>query len=162
MKKIVIAVLILLFLSIFSYGQTYEVSTSQGVKEITLPPGYTVEQAFLEVLMLYIEEGYDLDALLLDHAELITEVEGYKALIIEYEIKVNTILTDYQDLMDLYEKKDRMRNFLIMPCIGFSYGKEQLSGRFGFGVLWFQEVFTGLNVSIPYGINVMLGIKLGG
>lgn len=162
MKKIVIAVLILLFLSIFSYGQTYEVSTSQGVKEITLPPGYTVEQAFLEVLMLYIEEGYDLDALLLDHAELIIEVEEYKALIIEYEIKVNTILTDYQDLIGLYEKKDCMRNFLVMPTIGYSYGSEKHSARFGLGVLWFQKVWTGLNVSVPYQIGFMLGIKLGG
>jgi len=159
MKKIVVA-LILIFSSLLCFSQSYEIETSQGVRTITVPEGYTIEETLIEIFQLYLEERWDLEALLTDHAELITEVEEYKVLVNEYEIKVNDLLTDYDDLVKLYDKREALANFLFMPTIGFSYGEEQLSGRFGLGILWFQRVFTTLNIETPYRIGFTLGIKI--
>lgn len=158
MKKIII--LIFLFISVLGFTQTYEIETSQGVRTITVPEGYTLEQTLIEIAGLYFEERYDLEELLQDHSELITEVEQYQEMVDIYREEIHELMEKYSELTELYEKKQRMANFLFLPTAGIDYSNDSgVQGKFGIGLLLFQRAWIQLEIGVPYSIGFTFGYK---
>lgn len=158
MKKFLVSLFLLI--SILCYPQEFQIETSQGTKTLIIPEGKTVEEVLVEIAELYWKERYDLEALQEDHLELIQKIEQYKNSINELEQKVQSLIRDQDDLINLYEKKERRSNFKFIPLLGVGFNNKDLSGKLGIGLFLFDKILVQLELSLPYELSIMFGYKL--
>ena len=106
-KKITLFLLIIL-LGIFSLG-AYTVPTSKGDIELTVPDGYTLEEAYIEMARLYLEERWDHEKLLEETSLLTKELNIYidenKTLRAQY----NKLIMSYAKIDELYTELTKVK-----------------------------------------------------
>lgn len=161
MKRLIVT-LILCFLTLGVFAQSYEIETSRGMKVVQVPEGYTMEEAFLAVSKLYLEERFD-------HEDLIKEVEELPEKIDTY-IEKNEILNqknkelilEYENLDRLYRKELRPRVFTPFLSLGYHFDIENNTNNFhgAFGGFLFETISLQTIISYPLGIGVSIGVQL--
>ncbi len=159
MKKLLSIIFIVFFL--FPLG-AYEIETSKGIKTVTIPEDKTMEEAFLTMAKLYLEESYDHGELLEETEKLTEEIEKYKTLVQEKENLYIEQLENYNDLKKTYEKTLKPEGIIPSLNIGMQYSLEDTSKHFHvqLGVILFERINFYTIVSYPPSIGISLGAQL--
>ena len=103
------------------FGQSFRIETSQGPKQLVVPEGYTLEEAYCVLGQMYFEEKIEHDALIARCKELLSQVDDYvskvdtlnkenESLMGEY----NNLSEDYAQLSALYKKMNNSKTIQAM------------------------------------------------
>ena len=87
----------------------YVVPTSKGDIELTVPDGYTLEEAYIEMARLYLEERWDHEKLLEESALLTKELDIYIEENKQLRAQYNKLLTSYTKIDELYTELTKVK-----------------------------------------------------
>lgn len=107
MKKLLIFSLV--FSLLLSVLGAYTVPTSKGDIELTVPGGLTLEEAYIEMARLYLEERWDHEKLLEESALLTKELDIYIEENKQLRAQYNKLLTSYTKIDELYTELTKVK-----------------------------------------------------
>lgn len=107
MKKLLIFSLV--FSLLLSMLGAYTVPTSKGDIELTVPDGLTLEEAYIEMARLYLEERWDHEKLLEETALLTKELDIYIEENKQLRAQYNKLLTSYTKIDELYAELTKIK-----------------------------------------------------
>lgn len=107
MKKLLIFSLV--FSLLLSVLGAYTVPTSRGDIELTVPDGLTLEEAYIEMARLYLEERWDHEKLLEESALLTKELDIYIEENKQLRAQYNKLLTSYTKIDELYTELTKVK-----------------------------------------------------
>ena len=87
----------------------YIVPTSKGDVELTVPDGLTLEEAYIEMARLYLEERWDHEKLLEESALLTKELDIYIEENKQLRAQYNKLLTSYTKIDELYTELTKVK-----------------------------------------------------
>ena len=157
MKKLLVFSLV--FSLLLSVLGAYTVPTSKGDIELIVPDGYTLEEAYVEMARLYLEERWDHEDLIDKADDLTREIDIYidenRALRESY----SKLLKDYEKLNSLLEAKSK-----VVPVQGFLGINASFSERFSVltpslkaGVFLFEKVMLETSLGYPWSLGIGAG-----
>ena len=162
-KLFCLSILMLIVLSCF--GQSFVISTSQGPKQLTIPEGYTLEEAYCLLGQMYYEEKIEHDALIAKCDSLVTQVEAYVSQVDELNALNDSLNEDYKalnenylQLSNLYDKMRKSSNVQGMlslrtskPYTGEAFELSAMAGVKFFSMLAFVDVgFNAFSVGVGF------------
>lgn len=160
--RIILCMLIFIFFSTeWIFTKNFQIETSRGLQIVSIPDGYTAEEAFLEMSKLYLEEKWDHEDLLEESKNLLLSIDSYKKKVDELEISYELVIADNKNLSDLYKKANRIR--LVMPKLAikgiYSIENEEFSGALLLGIELFEKVDIVTEIGYPFSIGLQIGIS---
>lgn len=147
------------------FGQSFVISTSQGPKQLVVPEGYTLEEAYCLLGQMYYEEKIEHDALIAKCDNLVTQVEAYVSQVDELNALNNSLNEDYKalnenylQLSNLYDKMRKSSNVQGMLSIRTSKQYEEntfelsaVAGVKFFSMLAFVDVgFNAFSIGVGF------------
>ena len=157
MRKLLVSSLVfsLAVLSLFAYT----VPTSRGDIELVVPAGYTLEEAYVEMARLYLEERWDHEELLDKSNELTQQVDIYVQENAQLRLDYNLLLDDYKHLAELLESKSKV--VAVKGLIGagatFSESFSVMSPSLKIGALLFEKITVETYLSYPFSLGLTVG-----
>ena len=133
----------------------YVVPTSKGDIELTVPDGYTLEEAYIEMARLYLEERWDHEKLLEETSLLTKELNIYieenKTLRTQY----NNILMSYAKIDELYAELTKVKPISSVITGSMSYDMINRATYLNIGGGWnlyeILDITAGLSTSFSLG-----------
>lgn len=156
MKKI--CTLIILILSIASL-HAFTVSTSRGDVELAVPSDMTLEEAYIEMARLYLEERYD-------HEDLIEATERQTTSVSSYIVANKELRDQYQDLLVDYNNlvEEMNKEIKSVPLKGFVGMEVDFEEQFTImkpsillGGVVFERVLVTTRVGYPWSLGIGVG-----
>lgn len=151
-------ILILILIPVNLFSQEYKIETSRGEQTVQIPEGFTVEEAFLEMASLYLEERFD-------HENLIKATEDLEILLNEYiedNFRLANSLLEHQNksqaIIKTYEST-AFKKRIVSPIFGVHIDTE-LKFRFDVGVELFELIQINGIYEYPKSFGVRLGFRL--
>lgn len=168
MKKKLVGFLIL-FVMLFSLSaQSYKIETSRGTQTVEVPKGYTMEEAFIEMAKLYLEERFDHEDLIKETNALTISVRDYTERVEDLTNKNFTLLGNYKqlevlhdDLIRLYEQVVKKTPFTPTLNLGYIYNIENNESMFigSLGGTIFERVSLQTIFTYPFGVGISIGVQ---
>lgn len=151
--------LLLIFVSNLLFAKDFLIETSQGPERISIPTDMGVEEAFLEMAELYLEERYDLEESL-DMIDVLTlEIKEYMFLVATYEKESIKLQNEFEELIASFEVENRVN--VLSPILFFGTGIEPLSLKQYFstrmGIVLFEQFYGLTEISYPLRFGISLG-----
>ena len=134
------------------------IETSKGQKNVTIPEGMTLEDAFLRVSVLYLEEKWDHEDLIISSEDLLLDIKSYKDSISVLQDLNKTVQDQKDDLVILYEEKTK-RAF-ITPKLGFG-AEIDLNNNLSFDLLIGASIFEKIDIYTKIGYPLSFGVQIG-
>ncbi len=119
MKKLLIFSLV--FSLLLGVLGAYTVPTSRGDIELTVPDGLTLEEAYIEMARLYLEERWDHEKLLEESALLTKELDIYIEENKQLRAQYNKLLTSYTKIDELYAELTKVKPMSSIITANASY-----------------------------------------
>ena len=160
-KKVLFLVLTLVFsLSVlFASEQSWTISTSQGEKELIVPEGMTLEEAYQTMAVMYWEERYDREELQVSLDQLAASAQSYLEDATASRNALNELLLSYQQLASLYEDKTSVPWVKGILGIDFGYRVDNtFDGTLWGGVLIKEKITLEAGLSYPWNFHLKAGI----
>lgn len=140
---------VFLFLPVVIWSQSFIIETSRGPREVVIPEDYTVEEAFLEMAELYLEERWSHEDTISDHKRLIDAVKLYRQMVEEYEHEISVL-------------EDMTRRPTVSPLLSGTVGLTVDGGYtvgVGGGAMFFDRITTQIFVEAPFVIRLGIGYR---
>ena len=159
-KKILL-VLCLIFCCglLLASEQSWTISTSQGEKELIVPEGMTLEEAYQTMAVMYWEERYDREELQASLDQLAADAQSYLDDATASRKALNELLLSYQNLVSLYEDKTTIP--WVKGTLGMDFGyrvDNTFSGTLWGGVVFKEKVTLEAGLSYPWNLHLKAGI----
>lgn len=150
----------LLLLPTFLLGQTFVVQTSRGEYPLVIPEGTTIEQAYIQMAELYLEERFDHEDLITHTQTLLRQIQDYKNSIIQYSQSQEILIGKQKELTSLLEA--RSKTTLVAPVLGLqaSYNFEAMQVSILAGVRLFEKIDLMTQLGYPLSFGLYLGVRL--
>lgn len=148
----------LLFLSSLAVSQEFLIETSRGIQRVVVPANMTIEDAYLTMAQLYLEERFDHEETLSSVESLTQSVEEYVAEVQKLNEEVDNLQSDNATLISMLEESNKTDNMSILGSI--SLGTQQDRSYYGqaaFGVLLFEQWTVQGEVSTPLRFGIRIG-----
>lgn len=150
---------IILVLPLFASEQNWTISTSQGEKELTVPEGMTLEEAYQTMAVMYWEERYDREELQVSLDQLAASAQSYLDDATASRNALNKLLLSYQKLASLYEDKTSVPWVKGILGIDFGYRVDNtFDGTLWGGVLIKEKIILEAGLSYPWNFHLKAGI----
>lgn len=161
MRKILFIVLMIAFFLAPAFSEEWVISTSQGDKTLVIPEGMTIEEAYQKMAQLYWEERYDREELQDTVATLTKSAEGYISKIEDLETSNDSLLSDYEELVSLYEEKTKVPwvKGVIGADMGYAFDNSMTATLWG-GVLLKERVLAEAGIRYPWALTIKLGVVI--
>lgn len=165
MKKLY-AILFTLLLFISSL-HAFTVPTSRGDVELAIPDGLTLEEAYVEMARLYLEERWDHEELLEETSLLTKELDIYIEENKQLRSQYNALITSYTKIDELYAeltKVDPLKSIITGNASYDIMSKNiNLAIAGGWSIFEVLDISAGLSTSFsktPSSNNVALNLNL--
>lgn len=162
----IVCTLIILILSIASL-HAFTVTTSRGDVEVVVPEGYTLEEAYIEISRLYLEERWDHEELLEETSLLTKELDVYIEENKQLRSQYNALITSYTKIDELYAeltKVDPLRGTITgNASYDIMSNNVNLAIAGGCSILEVLDISAGVSTSFskaPSSNNVALNLNL--
>lgn len=166
LRKIIsfcIIVIEILFITQVSLAESmeFQVNTSIGIKTVIVPDNMTLEEAYIEMAKLYIEERADHEKLIEDTQAIIEKANSFEVVSDELQTLKNDLIEKDNNIIDLYKKLNQKRFFT--PVVMFGVGTDSFKQidhlSFGLGCEFFESTSLIFEVTHPWSINLKVGVK---
>lgn len=158
MKNKKIICLLLMIVSLFSLSaKSYEIETSRGIQKVSIPKGYTIEDSFLEMSKLYLEERFDHEDLLEVSENLTLNINKYKKEIENLNFLYEKSIKENEQLKDLYKEKSKVK--IVVPSFGISAISSKVFS-FDAGIILFERFQITTVLSYPLAFGLRFGFTL--
>lgn len=159
--RIILSVIVFLFFVFTPLSADYSVNTSRGEMNIVVPEGYSIEDSFKEMAVLYLEEKWDHEELIKKSENLLSDIEKYKEDISDLEKLNGESINKRDELVDLYEEKAKTPFFT--PKLGFGIGMDtdqelMIDTLVGVSILEKIDIYT--KIGYPFSIGFQIGVSL--
>lgn len=139
--------------------QSWTISTSQGEKELIIPKGMTLEEAYQTMAVMYWEERYDREELQVSLDQLAASAQSYLEDATASRNALNELLLSYQQLASLYEDKTSVPWVKGILGIDFGYRVDNtFDGTLWGGVLIKEKITLEAGLSYPWNFHLKAGI----
>ena len=161
MRRIFLSLLlfIILILPLSASEQSWTISTSQGEKELIVPEGMTLEEAYQTMAVMYWEERYDREELQASLDQLTADAQSYLEDATASREALNELLLSYQNLVSLYEDKTTIP--WVKGTLGMDFGyrvDNTFSGTLWGGVIFKEKVTLEAGLSYPWNLHLKAGV----
>lgn len=164
MKRV--CTLIILILSIASL-HAFTVPTSRGDVELAIPDGLTLEEAYVEMARLYLEERWDHEELLEEASLLAKELDVYIEENKQLRSQYNALITSYTKIDELYAELTKVDpiSSIITGNASYDIMSKNINLTIAGGCSIFEvlDISAGLSTSFsktPSSNNVALNLNL--
>ena len=150
---------IILILPLSASEQSWTISTSQGEKELIVPEGMTLEEAYQTMAVMYWEERYDREELQASLDQLAADAQSYLEDATASREALNELLLSYQNLVSLYEDKTTIP--WVKGTLGMDFGyrvDNTFSGTLWGGVILKEKVTLEAGLSYPWDLHLKAGV----
>ena len=137
----------------------YTVPTSRGDIELVVPTGYTLEEAYVEMARLYLEERWDHEELLAKADELTVQVDDYVRENESLRVQYNALLNDYARLAELLEEKNKLVPIQGILGIGATLSEKfsVMSPTIRIGAFIYEKILIETQLSYPFSLGFSAG-----
>lgn len=157
LKKRLLTLLALLLVALNLWGFT--VPTSKGDVELTIPEHMSLEEAYVEMARLYLEERYDHEELIAATERQSTSVSSYIIANQELRKQYQSLLKDYNLLVESMQteiKGNPLRGFLGIE-VDFEEKFSIMKPSILVGCCLFERFLITTRFSYPWSIGIGLG-----
>lgn len=154
MKKLL---LLFLFLPSLLFSQEFTVETSRGEQRLVIPEDMTLEEAYVQMAGLYLEERYDLEEALGEIDNLTEEVSKYIVEVEDLQREVDLLQQENAELRRLYEEE--RKPIFIRPIASIGAGVEDTMNYVigSFGIQLLEDWYATTDVQYPLRLGVSVG-----
>ncbi len=162
MKRVILAVLVLMVATWAFAATTYEIETKYGTRTVVIPDGYSAEDVLLIVAKNYYELNEDYTSLQQSAKELAETADSYIAANTELRTSYDTLVSDYEILTDKLNTLSKLK-----PVTYFVFGNVLLNfdnvidgAELDLGLSFFESVSIKMGISFrnPSKIGLSLGL----
>lgn len=165
-KRILILLLILiesLYVGnlLFAESNEFEVKGSFGTETVIVPEGMTIEQAYVEMARLYLEERADNEKLIEQFEDLKQKASDFELVSIKLKSMQEEVIEKNKEIIKLYQKLTSP--VFLSPLVEFgittSTFKQIDSISLGLGVEILEKALLSISLSYPFSIGIKAGVK---
>lgn len=159
----IIAAIMFLIANVAMASAVYTVPTSRGDVKMVIPDGVTIEQAYVGVAQLYLEERYDYEELRDSADQLITDVTDYQGQVAQLTLDYQNLSQAQTGLTTVLDAK--VKTDWIQPLVFLSIGSIGSVPIFNgssitIGVLAFEKIIVGTSVIYPFSLGFTIGMVI--
>ena len=153
LKKLLSVLLLIFFVSFFTYAETYMLPTSQGDKELYIPDDHEeLREAFIEMSSLYIEERFD-------HEKSLSQIDSLLKLHDDYKEYYTNLEKTTQKLIKELSKDD---TDLFRVYLQGHYRYDLLNPFFNVGIGIQIQIFESITFGLFYEVPSSVGVNVSG
>lgn len=144
-----------------AFAQSFQVQTSIGTKTLVVPDGMTIEDAYVEMAKLYIEERADHEKLISQTEDLVEKAKKYEEVSNELNNIKSDIIDKDNEIINLYKKLNQKRFLAPLFMLGVkTEGFKKVDGvSIAAGVEIFERASLFVEMSYPWSIGLKAGVK---
>lgn len=154
MKKFL---LLFIFIPSLLLSQEFTVETSRGEQRLVIPEDMTLEEAYVQMAGLYLEERYDLEEALKEIDDLTEEVSDYIVEVEDLQKEVDILQEENAELRELYEKERRSQFLRPVASIGAGIDDSFHYVQGSFGIQLFESWFATTDIQYPFRLGISIG-----
>jgi len=142
-------------------AQSFSIETSRGIKTLEVPENMTIDEAYIEMGTLYLEERFDHEDLIESTETLLEDIKSYEKSIFDLQTLYANTLVDYKDLNKLY--KIAIKKKFIIPKLSVGAGldlnyKPTIDFLLGISIFEKFDVYT--KIGYPFSLGIQIGVSL--
>lgn len=145
----------------FAKDNEFVVSGSFGTKTLIIPEGTTIEEAYVEMAKLYLEEKADNEKLISQLEDIIQKSNDYEVTSLKLKSLQEDLNEKNKELIKLYQ--EITKPVLFSPLIDFGITTSEFKKidgmSLGLGVEILEKAMLSCVISYPFSIGIRAGVK---